>query len=52
VDAQSATTVQRFGDARFAASRDTLKVILDRPDNIPYPNRRAGKPAEGVALLC
>jgi prolyl oligopeptidase len=43
VAAQSAATLRRFGDARFAAERDILKAILDRPDNIPYPNRRAGK---------
>jgi prolyl oligopeptidase len=43
VEAQNAATLRRFGDARFAADRDTLKAILDRPDNIPYPNRRAGK---------
>jgi len=43
VEAQSAATLQRFGDARFAADRDILKAILDRPDNIPYPNRRAGR---------
>src|SRR5262245_15632995 len=41
VDAQNAATLKRFGDARFAADRDTLKAIFDRPDNIPYPNRRA-----------
>lgn len=43
MEAQSAATLQRFGDARFAADRDILKAILDRPDNIPYPNRRAGR---------
>jgi len=43
VEAQNAATLQRFGDARFAADRDTLKAIFDRPDNIPYPNRRAGR---------
>ena len=43
VAAQSAATLRRFGDARFVAERDILKAILDRPDNIPYPNRRAGK---------
>jgi len=43
VAAQSAATLKRFGDARFAVGRDTLKAIFDRPDNIPYPNRRARK---------
>ena len=34
--------LQRFGDAPFAADRDTLKAIFDRPDNIPLrrPARR------------
>ena len=40
VEAQNAATMQRFGDSRFAADRDVLKLILDRPDNIPFPNRR------------
>jgi prolyl oligopeptidase len=35
--------MQRFSDTRFAADRDTLKAIFDRPDNIPFPNRRAGR---------
>jgi len=43
VEAQTAATLQRFGDARVWADRDTLKAIFDRPDNIPFPNRRAGK---------
>src|SRR5215471_14070907 len=43
VEAQNAATLGRFADARFAADRDTLKAILDRPDNIPYPNRRRGR---------
>ena len=43
VEAQNAATLQRFGDARFAADRDTLKAIFDRPDNIPYPNRRRAR---------
>src|SRR5215471_9664721 len=43
VEAQNAATLQRFTDARFAADRDALKIIFDRPDNIPFPNRRAGK---------
>jgi prolyl oligopeptidase len=40
VEAQNATTVARFGDARFAADRDTLAAIFDRPDNIPIIARR------------
>jgi prolyl oligopeptidase len=44
VEAQNAATIQRFGDSRFAADRDALKLIFDRPDNIPFPNRRGEKP--------
>jgi prolyl oligopeptidase len=40
VDAQNAVTMSRFSDGRFAADRDALKLIFDRPDNIPFPNRR------------
>jgi len=40
VEAQNAATVGRFGDARFAADRDTLAAIFDRPDNIPLIGRR------------
>jgi prolyl oligopeptidase len=43
VEAQNAATLQRFNDARTAADRGTLKAIFDRPDNIPFPNRRAGR---------
>src|SRR5262249_37896183 len=43
VEAQNAATLQRFSDAGVAADRKALKVIFDRPDNIPFPNRRAGK---------
>ena len=49
----------RFGDARFAADRDTLAAIFDRPDNIPLITRRGepglqflegcGQPARVVA---
>jgi prolyl oligopeptidase len=35
VEAQNRATLARFGDARFAADRDTLAAIFDRPDNIP-----------------
>jgi prolyl oligopeptidase len=41
-DAQSAATMARFGDARFAADRDELCRLLDRPDNLPVPARRGG----------
>jgi prolyl oligopeptidase len=37
---QSRLTLQKFGDARFAADRDALADIYDRPDNIPYVTRR------------
>jgi len=40
VEAQNAATMDRFGNGRFAGDRDTLKLIFDRPDNIPFPNRR------------
>jgi len=40
VEAQNAATVACFGDARFAADRDTLAAIFDRPDNIPLIGRR------------
>jgi prolyl oligopeptidase len=40
VEAQNAATVARFGDVRFAADRDTLAAIYDRPDNIPIIGRR------------
>jgi prolyl oligopeptidase len=41
VEQQSTRTLQRFGDAGFAADRDTLAGIYDRPDNIPFIGRRA-----------
>jgi prolyl oligopeptidase len=40
VEAQNAVTLARFGDTRFAADRDTLAAIYDRPDNIPVIARR------------
>ncbi|MBV8133085.1 MAG: S9 family peptidase [Alphaproteobacteria bacterium] len=40
VEAQNTATLARFGDARFAADRDTLTAIFDRPDNIPLIARR------------
>ena len=41
-DEQSRITMERFGDARFAADRDELCKLLDRPDNLPVPTRRGG----------
>src|ERR1700716_1289596 len=43
VEAQNAATTQRVGDDIFVADRDTLERIFDRPDNIPFPNRRGAK---------
>jgi prolyl oligopeptidase len=43
VEAQNTATLQRFSDAELAADREVLKAIFDRPDNLPVPNRRAGK---------
>jgi prolyl oligopeptidase len=40
VEEQNAKTLVRFGNATFAADRDVLTAILDRPDNIPYVLRR------------
>ncbi len=34
--------MERLGDARFAADRDELCRLLDRPDNLPVPARRGG----------
>ncbi len=43
VEAQNAATLARFGDARFAADRDTLAAIFDRADNIPVIARRGSR---------
>jgi prolyl oligopeptidase len=43
VEAQNAATLARFGDAHFAADRDLLAVIFDRPDNIPLIGRRGDR---------
>lgn len=43
VDDQTARTVARFADVRFASDRDAVKSMLDRPDNIPWIGRRGGK---------
>jgi prolyl oligopeptidase len=40
VEAQNAATLARFGHAAFAADRDALAAIFDRPDNIPLVARR------------
>ncbi|GLS18498.1 prolyl oligopeptidase [Labrys miyagiensis] len=37
---RSQATMAKFGDAGFAADRDTLTAILDRPDRIPDVTRR------------
>ena len=42
VDQQSRRTLQRFANGGFAADRDTLAAIYDRPDNIPFIGRRGG----------
>jgi prolyl oligopeptidase len=42
VEQQSRRTLHKFGGAGFAADRDTLAAILDRPDNVPYVTRRGG----------
>src|SRR5881397_872767 len=41
-DAQTASTLARLADARYEADAETLRVLLDRPDNLPYPTRRGG----------
>ena len=40
VTAQNRRTLDQFGGAQFAADRDTLEAIYDRPDNIPMVTRR------------
>ena len=37
---QNGLTLAKFGTPGFAADRDTLAAILDRPDNIPFVTRR------------
>lgn len=41
-DAQTARTLEAFGDAAFARDRDALLAIYDRDDNIPMVTRRGG----------
>jgi prolyl oligopeptidase len=43
VEAQNRATLERFGDARFAADRNLLATIFDRPDNIPLIARRRSR---------
>ena len=40
VNEQNARTLARYRDARFAADRDTLTALYNRPDNLPYVVRR------------
>jgi prolyl oligopeptidase len=40
VEQQNKATLEKFGSARFAADRDALAAIFDRPDNIPFVTRR------------
>ncbi len=40
VEQQNKLTLEQFGGAKFAADRDLLAAIYDRPDNIPFINRR------------
>ena len=44
VEEQNSRTMAHFATAQFAADRDALAAIFDRPDNIPYHRqaRRAG----------
>jgi prolyl oligopeptidase len=43
VEAQNRATLARFGDGRFAADRDVLAAIYERPDNIPLIARRGSR---------
>ncbi|WP_454621688.1 prolyl oligopeptidase family serine peptidase [Bradyrhizobium cenepequi] len=42
VERQNRLTLEKFAGASFAADRDALAAIFDRPDNIPYVTRRGG----------
>jgi len=42
-DEQSRATLARLADTSFAADRDALRALLDRPDNLPIPARRGGR---------
>lgn len=39
---QHQATLKRFGDPAFEAERDMLTAIFNRPDRVPYVNRRGG----------
>ena len=41
-DAQTAATLARYGGACYDADRETLRRLLDRPDNLPLVTRRGG----------
>ena len=41
-DEQTAATLRHYGTAEYEADRDTLRALLDRPDNLPVPARRGG----------
>ena len=41
-DKQTETTLDRFGGQRWEADTQTLRLLLDRPDNLPIPTRRGG----------
>ena len=43
VEAENTKTLGRFGDERYAADRDSLTAIFDRPDNIPLIARRGSR---------
>src|SRR5437899_9808061 len=40
VEAENKRTLETFGTAQWAADRDVLAAILDRPDKIPFIARR------------
>ncbi len=42
VESQNARTLARHAGPQFAADRDALAEIFNRPDNIPYVTRRGG----------
>ncbi len=42
VDEQSAKTMAAFSGPGFERDRDALLTIMDSPDKLPYPSRRAG----------
>ncbi len=41
-DAQTEATLNRFGGEQWEADTETLRALLDRPDNLPVPARRGG----------